>query len=64
MPTSSILGGVSWIASKPMLHFPSVLNWSLSWYGKTNSEELLADMSKNTTLALGNAAYTSLAECS
>ncbi|CAZ79633.1 unnamed protein product [Tuber melanosporum] len=60
LPTSVFLGGLSWMANVPLLYFPNVVNYALSWYGGTISEELLRDMHTNATMALGNAAYASL----
>lgn len=58
--TTAFLGSLSWMANVPLLYFPNVINYVLSWYGGTIGEELLKDMHANATMALGNAAYASL----
>ena len=39
LPTSAFLGSLSWMANVPLLYFPNVANYALSWYGGTISEE-------------------------
>ncbi|RPA95050.1 alpha/beta-hydrolase [Choiromyces venosus 120613-1] len=62
LPTSAFLGNLAWMANVPLLYFPNVVNYALSWYGGTISPELLKEMHANATLALGNAVYASLKE--
>lgn len=64
MPTTGILAAMSaplsWVVQKPMLYFSNVFNWSLSWYGNVLPDEVMLEMQRNTTLALGNAAHAAL----